>query len=279
MPTIRFDRLAPSFDSTSPADWRARLPTALELLLVLLLAAQAARLLWLMLIPNGPIGSSMHDIGHVGTITPLPAIDVFFRRVTTASSPSGSSEALGYTLFGVRRQSGDGGSAILGKDGEQMSYTLGSEIAPGIVLVAVGVEHAVLAADNVRYRLELPMRSGGATTNVATSLPVGATKMKSASATSTAPSANTAVASLKSLSRSGLFARTEDGHVITPNADNAMFRQAGLQAGDLLLSVNGQPFDPDRLAGLQAELKDRRQLKIRYRRDGKVHSTTVQAPR
>lgn len=271
----------PSFEQTS--QWRGRLPVAAELLLVSLLALQVARLAWLALTPLGPIGTAAPAtaVPHPAPSS-LPQVDVFFR--SAAAPTAGGGEALGYTLFGVRRE-GDGGSAILGKDGDQASHAVGRQIAPGIVLESVGAEHAVLAANGVRHRLELPrLAAGGSPSRAPAALPVSATKPRQTPApTPTAPApasaAGTPATPLQPPTPAGLAARPDGGYAITAGTGAALLRPAGLRPGDVVLSVNGRPLDPARLAGLQDELKGQTQLSIQYRRDGKTHTTTLQAPR
>ena len=266
------------------ADWRGWLPAALELVLVLALAGQAARLLWLVVTPTGPIGQPAGTNAAISDAPRLPVADVFFRQAAAPSS-RGSGEALGYRLFGVRSEPGDGGSAILGKEGEQASYAVGGEVAPGVVLEAVGAEHAVLVANGARHRLELPrlapMQAGGA---APATLPVGAprpapVKTPAANApTSPTTSAPPAMPG-QSSPPARLVADPDGGYEITAGASAALLRTAGLRPGDVVLSVNGRPLDPARLAGLQDELKGQSRLSIQYQRDGKTHTTTLQAPR
>ncbi|MGY0557263.1 MULTISPECIES: type II secretion system protein N [unclassified Lysobacter] len=263
---------------------RTRLPVAVELVLVTLLALQVARLVWVALIPTGPIGSAMAGPAiAIETSPSLPLTDVFFRSARTPASASG--EALGYTLFGVRSEGGPAsatpGSAILGKDGEQVSYAVGREIAPGIVLESVGAEHAVLAANGARHRLELPPLATTGAAPAAKTLPVGNPKPTAPPAKPAAPTTSTSAPALppQSPSPTGLTENPGGGYEITAGASASLLRPAGLRPGDVVLSVNGRPLDPARLAGLQDELKGQTQLTIQYQRDGKTHTTSMQAPR
>src|SRR3546814_16466331 len=119
-----------SFDRDRFADWRHWLPPVLEVLLVVLLAAQAARLLWMLLVPIAPLGVSAAAAPMQAVSPSLPMVDLFFRSASHATS-SGNDEALGYSLPGVRTDGTDG-SAILEKDGRQASHAFGNELAPGV---------------------------------------------------------------------------------------------------------------------------------------------------
>src|SRR3546814_11670874 len=68
-----------SFDRDRFADWRHWLPPVLEVLLVVLLAAQAARLLWMLLVPIAPIGASAAPMPIQAAAPYLPMVDLFFR--------------------------------------------------------------------------------------------------------------------------------------------------------------------------------------------------------
>jgi len=266
------------------AEWRAWLPGVVENVVVALLALQVARLGWLALTPVAPGGDSANAAATAtvpASPPSLPTIDVFFRNATVGSS--GTGEALGYRLFGVRKVAGDGGSAILGKDGEQASYAVGREVAPGIRLASIGKEHVVLAANGARHRLDLPQL---ATTDRADSrpaaLPTVAPPKTSSATLATALTEGSTAAPTTPRPTSPSIAQASaagDGYTITPGVRAAMLRPTGLRPGDVVLSVNGRPVDPARLAGLQDELKGQAQLTIQYRRDGKTHTATVRAPR
>lgn len=275
-----------SFDRDRLAGWRRRLPAFVEIALVLLLVTQAARLLWMLLVPAAPVGSAAAVAPTQAMPPALPVADVFFRTGSGPLRASGTSEALGYTLHGVRSD-GSGGSAILGKDGRQASHAVGREVAPGITLESVGVDHAVLVSGGERHRLQLPRHSARQATSQTATLPTGsratasttpassyAPRMATTPATATAATAN----SRKSPSGPGPATQAQDGYTITAGSDNALLRSSGLQAGDVVTSVNGRPLDPARLAGLKDEFDGQSQVTIQYRRDGKTHTTTVKAP-
>lgn len=279
MPALPFDR-----NIFSHA--RDALPAWLEVLLVLLLAMQVAHLLWTAFaMPIGPIGTSVRgtsvrgpgagttQTGGQTTASLLAHGDLFFEQATTQVA-----DALGYRLFGVRVD-GDRSSAILGHDGQQRAYAVGDEIASGLILDAVFADHAVLRAGSRRHRVELPRGSqlSGAQPGspIAGTLPVG----KPAK-----PDPVTAVAEVdpqQLLANAGLRARSEGGEVtgytLVPRGNEALLREAGLQPGDVLLSVNGQRLDPERLGELKSELAGRSQATITFQRDGRTRSVTLKA--
>ncbi|MFC3717295.1 type II secretion system protein N [Luteimonas soli] len=269
-----------SFERDRLADWRHWLPPALEVVLVVLLAAQAARLLWMLLVPVAPIGVAAATVPLQASAPSLPLVDLFFRSASHAASP-GSGEALGYSLHGVRTD-GTGGSAILEKDGRQTSYAVGREIAPGIRLEAVGADHAVLVSGSERHRLELPRHSTARTAPgpAARSSRSRVKPVAPAPASTPGPAnaSSSKTATVNPSSSSAAAAQQEDGYAIPPGEGNPLLRLAGLQPGDVVLSVNGRAVDPARLGDLKQALAGQPQATIRYRRGGTTHTTTVKAP-
>lgn len=267
-----------SFDRDRLADWRHWLPPVLEVLLVVLLAAQAARLLWV-LVPIAPIGVAAATAQIQAAAPSLPMVDLFFRGASRATS-SGSGEALGYSLRGVRTD-GTGGSAILEKDGRQAPHAVGREIAPGIRLEAVGADHAILVSGGERHRLELPRHSSAR----AASRPAARSSRSRAQTIAHAPasapeSANaiaTDTATARPLSSGDTATQPDGGYAIPTGGGNPLLRQAGLQPGDVVLSVNGRTVDPASLGDLKQVLAGQSQATIRYRRGGTTHTATVKA--
>jgi general secretion pathway protein C len=259
------------------SDWRGWLPKALEVTLVLALAVQAARLVWEVIVPMGPLWTTGATTDSTAEAVAFPVADVFFRQPATTST-QGHADALGYTLFGVRID-GQRGSAILGKDGDQASYAVGKEVAPGIVLEAVAPEHAVLLAQGARHRLDLPRLAPPPARSGRNAAPPSKAAPPSAAAQRPEASTVADVDPAKLLSEAGLRAHEGGGYTLIRRGDGALLEQAGLQVGDVLLALNGQPLDSERLGDLKNELKDRQQVTLQYRRDGKVHTTTLKAPR
>jgi len=296
-------------DRSVLADWRRWLPVATEVLLVLLLAVQAGRIVWMFAGEDTGIDSAAGVVATAAAsdaaAPALPSVDVFFRSAAPAASGGG---AMGYRLFGVRRD-GDGGSAILGRDDLQASYAVGREVAPGVVLESVGDDHAVLLAGGTRHRLELPeagsatAASGSrrpasrnvradaltATANTAASTPTDhdnaqpGRQAKSATPTTPipppAPASATPVDVRRLVTEAGLRPNLSGGFTVSSGGDAALLKQAGLAAGDVLLAVDGTPLTVASVAGLAGQLQGRREVQLRFRRDGRVHTTTLKAPR
>jgi general secretion pathway protein C len=124
-------------------------PTALsvvEWLLLALIAVQAARLVWILVTPVGPVG----DWRPAGAAV-VPAggaamadFDPFF-RLSAGGGPAVVT-SLNLKLHGVRedRATGRGSAIIALPDGSQRSFGVGEEIIPGVRLTQVGFESVTI---------------------------------------------------------------------------------------------------------------------------------------
>lgn len=131
---------------------------ATEILIVVLLGVQGARLGWILLSPAPVSAPAVFGVGE-DRLAILKRFDPFFRAapeaLTTATTQA-------FRLHGVRVGGGGSGSAILGTpDGLQRSFAVGEEIAPGVRLVSVAEDHVVLARGGVRSTLHFPAAAPG----------------------------------------------------------------------------------------------------------------------
>lgn len=254
-----------------PSRWRSAWPRVLGTLLLALLAVQSVRLAWLLMEAPAPVG----EIRAAAPDNPLqastaPTPDPFF----PVSSPAGTAaDASGMVLYGIS-VSPAGPSAILGKaQDSQGSYRVGETVEPGITLVEVARDHVVLQVNGALSRLEF-----GAPALAATYSP-GA--LPSAAPAAAAGGSPAAVDPAQFLAQAGLSPLTENGEVagytLIPRGDGGLLRQAGLQAGDVLLSVNGQTLTPERYQSLADELAGESSIDITFRRGGETRTTSMQA--
>lgn len=128
---------------------RTTVYSAMELLLLSLLAVQCARLFWALLTPLGPVGEWKTAAALRPVVQASPALlgsfDPFFRLAGTSNAPVVVT-SLNIKLFGVREDRASGrGSAIIGTaEGQQRSYAVGEEIMPGVTLTAVGFDNVTI---------------------------------------------------------------------------------------------------------------------------------------
>ena len=202
-----------------------------------LLVVQAVRLLWALIVPLSPLGAWQPPTAAIASPAERRALfvgfDPFFR--TGGQGPAAATvTALGLTLYGVNiNEATGGGSAIIaGEDGEQASYAVGDEVAPGVRLAGVAFDHVTLDRGGAQESLFLDQ--SGDTPVASPALPAPTPEIGSGGELSPA--------ALKA--GIGFAPRTEDGRVtgllVQPQADGSVFRAAGLRPGDVVRSVNGR---------------------------------------
>lgn len=256
----------------------ARLRHGVEIAIVVLLAVQAARLAWLLLPPAG-LGTPVVDAPT------FPLVDAGRLAIDAFHPQRGSAvrtDASGLHLFAVRPAQG-GGSAILAQgDGPQRAYPIGEEVATGVRLAEVHADHVVLDSGGRRSELRFTRPvSGMAPRGTAAATPAAGPADATPAAASGTDITGPAVDPAQLLAQMGLRPDEQDGRIagytVVPRGDAGVLRQAGLQAGDVLLSVNNETLDPERYLQLGELLAGASTITLTYRRDGQVRSATLQA--
>jgi general secretion pathway protein C len=220
--------------------------SAAELVLLGLVAVQCARLVWILLTPLGPVG----DWRTAASLTApadgavLASFDPFFRL----SAPAGPVvvTALNLKLYGVRQDQATGhGSAIIAlPDGRQASFAVGEEIVPGVTLTEVGFDSVTInrngAAEQIFLDQSTPAQPAGSTaptTSVTTAPATPIIQTVQPPVPAAAPAASPGQA-LNFQPR--MIGGRVAGVLVTPGADDRVFRSAGFAPGDVIVSVNGQ---------------------------------------
>lgn len=148
----RLSRIVRALPQGGPLAW-------LEIVLLVALAVQVARLVWTVLTPVGPLGDWRPPQAAVMSAEARTALlarfDPFFRGNAGAQGPAAVT-SLSLKLFGIRlNEASGGGSAIIATpDGVQSSIAVGQEVVAGVVLKAVAIDHVVLTrggADETLY--------------------------------------------------------------------------------------------------------------------------------
>ena len=214
--------------------------SALELVLLSLLAIQCARLIWTFATPVGPVGDwqAPGALRSVAAASAPVGFDPFFRL----AGPAGPAvvTSLDLKLFGVREDRATGrGSAIIGlPDGEQGSFAVGEEILPGVTLTAVDLESVTISRNGTLEQIFLDQsppaaRAGGE------SAPAPAASEPQTIAPPPAQDDPAAV-----LGQFRFQPRTNGGRVtgivVHPAGSGEAFRAAGLAPGDAIVSINNQ---------------------------------------
>lgn len=251
-----------------------RLLLAVEIVLWLALLAQLA---WVALPVLGLARGTPQEAAVVlADAAPLAGHDPF----ASSDATPATADVVGLKLFGVRLSS-QGNAAILGAgSGTQRAHRVGDEIAAGVTLESVASDHVMLRQGGQPRRLDLP-----------SSLPPGPTATPAPAATAAPAVAATPAAAAppaesrvdvdpgRLIAEAGLRMVTDAGrgagYTLLPRGNDALMRAAGLQPGDVLVSVNGQALDAERLAELAIQLKTNPRAEIAYRRDGQLRTVTL----
>lgn len=269
----------------------------IEIIVLTLLATQLARLVWAVLTPVGPFGDWR---GRVLAVPPMAqrqalftSLDPFFRGVDPAAAVTQVQTVtpLNLTLFGVTvNQASGGGSAIIaGADGVQTSYVVGQEIEGGAKLVGVAFDYVTVDRAGQREVLYLDQdrakaaADASAAANAAPAAGQGVVVMQPGSPPPPVPAPSALNAGLSPTSvRAGIgFAPRAvggqvTGVVVSPQGDGRIFRQAGLQPGDVIRSVNGQTISSAAdLARLQSQLTPGARLTLGVERGAGVANVAI----
>ncbi|HJR83702.1 MAG TPA: type II secretion system protein N [Sphingomicrobium sp.] len=203
--------------------FRQRIPfdlyTSLKALILAVLAVLSAQLIWAIATPVGPLGdwrpATPRTLSAEAQSAVLAAVDPFFRL----GAPGAEAAApAGLQLFGTRLGSeGIPGSAILGPpEGDQRSYVVGDEVAPGVKLAAVHFDRVELDRGGVRQVLAMP-----GTENAPAPAPAGA-----------------AIADAFDF-KPRMSGGSITGVIVSPGRNSVPFAASGLRQGDVIVAVNG----------------------------------------
>lgn len=259
-----------------------RVRAGVEVALALVLAVQLGRLILIAVEPGSPAATNPPPVALKPVdYSVFQRFDAFFRTGGQSSLAEASAAGSGQMrLYGLRSDGAGGGSAIIGlADGRQVSVGVGEEVEAGLVLRSVGADHVTLA------------RGGSVSRLVFTDVPLGVAPVPPpppgpqtvtpapAPAVSVAP-AGASVDPARLMSQAGLRPRMRgarlDGFTVSGAGDAAVLRAAGLQAGDVILAVNGQPLDSlERIAALRSQLANSSGAELRIERDGQVQTSTL----
>ena len=241
-------------------------------LLLAFIAIQAARLFWVLVVPVGPFGdwrpAQARILPQQMQAALLASVDPFNRtpQPVAAAAPAASTAEL--QLFGVRQEgAAGGGSAIIGSaDGEQKSYVVGEEVAPGIKLAAVAFDYVLLDRGGAQERLGFP---GDAPAESATAAPPSAQAPAAPSAPGT-PLTASAIRQAVTFGPRTAGAKVT-GVLVNPGRNPTLFQTAGFRPGDVIVAVNGARISsPVDVAQLQNALSPGARLALSVERGAQV---------
>jgi general secretion pathway protein C len=222
--------LKPVFDSLRRAPWPAPL---VNLALLVALAALLAHWTWRFAAPVSPPRpqAARSEVTLAAALTSLQAAQLFGAAEGGSSRTAERATTLNLKLQGVFAAVGDEAAwAILAVDGKDQAALKGREIQPGVVLDVVAPDHVILLNHGVAERLDLDA------VGQPLALADGATPV-------TRQEIDRALANPRSL---GIEVRPsgtgpDAGLLLTQVAATGAAARLGLQTGDVLRMVNGNP--------------------------------------
>ena len=251
---------------------------ALEVALVSLLAVQAARLFWILAAPAIALTPPPSDEARItdSQLASLTRFNPFAPRHPNQSGAAANNLAM--SLYGVRTGGKDGGSAIIAVSGAaQAVFGIGEEVQPGTVLKSIAADHVELMSRNGTINLPLMAAS---TASGASSVPSYLVTPVKVQAAPKPPAI--AVDPKKFLEETGLRPRTENGRVtgytVLPRGEAETLKRAGLEAGDVLVGLNGGEISPERYAELEYELSQP-EVQLTVQRGSETKTITLQTGR
>ncbi len=158
-------------------------------------------------------------------------------------------------------------------DGQQRAIPIGREVAPGLALKSVGIGHAVLGGADGDLRLDLH-RFGASAASAPAAVPASPSPATPGGAMAQATHRRETTAFRLGLApvRGGA---TGGGYAIRPGARIPHLPRAGLQAGDVIVRVNGSAFDAERLTELSWEIANASTTEIEFIRRGRRMKTAL----
>jgi len=206
-----------------------------ELSLTALLALALARLVWTVVTPVTTLGDWRAAPPPVADLSLLGSFDPFFR---STGAPVTEVTSLALVLVGTRVDTVSGrGSAIIGTpDGVQSSYLVGETVLPGVRLKSVSFDAVTLERGGAAEQLFLDQSTPPAASASPPAIAAPAAAGTPAAAALPPPRLG---ADLAIAPRTRGTAIT--GFVLNPRGSGAAFAAAGLQPGDVLVSVDGAP--------------------------------------
>jgi len=245
---------------------------ALEMLLLVLLAVQAARLVWIVVTPGGPYGEAP-SISRID-LSPLTVFNPF--------QPRGESDAAApdtpFRLYGVRAGVPDETAILAAGDGPQRVYRIGEEIVPGTSLAAVATDHVVLSRGVREFRIDLDLAS---TTGSAPVVPSYLLNTAPGSSNASAPPSLTAAVDPQTfMNEAGLAPRLSGGEItgytLLPRAGGETLKSLGLEAGDVIVALNGNRLTPEIYSRLAEGLSAGGNIQLTVERGSNTRTLTLQ---
>lgn len=168
----------------------------------------------------------------------------------------------GLVLYGISGASRSAAAIIGSRLGGQRVVPLGHDYRPGLRLAEVGVDYAVLLNGAAAVRLELSRYSAGGSARATAALPAEE-EQKIESAV------------LRNILKPIMSNDRIGGYALRPGESLPRLVRAGLQPGDVIMSVNGSQLDEERMSELAWQMGNAEKTEFVFMRNGKRMRATI----
>ena len=181
---------------------------------------------------------------------PPPAV-----QAAPSPPPASAPSAEGLRLHGLL----GGGAIIAAADGRQRFFAVGREVAPGLRVARIELNHVILASPGGEQRLGFDG--------------VSQAQAAAPAATNATSASEEALREETLRYRLGLAPRQiggrTSGFVVRPNVSMPVLERAGLRPGDVIVGVNGSEFDEERMLELAWQIGNSGRTEFEVERGGR----------
>lgn len=168
----------------------------------------------------------------------------------------------GLVLYGISGASRSAAAIIGSRLGGQRVVAIGHDYRPGLKLAEIGVDYAVLQNGSQAVRLELSRYESGGSAKTIAALPAEEDQKIEA-------------AVLRNILKPVMANNRIGGYALKPGESLPQLIRAGLQPGDVIMSVNGSQLDEERMSELAWQMGNAAKTEFVFMRNGKKMSATL----
>lgn len=273
--------------------WLARVPSLINILLVIMIGLAAARMFWLLWptpessfesAPGSTNSAVVPGNGSLFDISTIANANLFGKAMPAAAAQehedivNAPETRLDLTLTGVvSDRVGDRSHALIkNEDGEQGSYSLGDTIIDGVKLHDIYVSKVILERNGRYETLTLESIKNAKAIQQVTRQTISDPLARQLGKIRTQILANPALAQryirLQPARQNGKLI----GYRIQPGPDQRLFKQAGLQSGAIVTAINGQSLrNPAQALRMLSQIATATSVALTLLHDGQQHIVTV----
>ena len=272
------------------------LPPLAALLLVAVLAQQAASLIWrLMPLPASATWTPAPGFADPANARAPPSADAlasahlfgeYQAQASTATLANAPDTQLNFTLLGILAGTSEKDSlALIAKEGgDEAPYSIGDDVSPGVFLQAIFLDRVILSRNGQLETLRLDK-------DAPSNAPVFNPITSSSEAQEGTPAAAQMLSQIKEQvltdpSKAANFIRVQPmtgesglkGYRVYPGPDRGGFNASGLKPGDVVTAINGTSLnDPAQALQLLQSLTQASSLSLTIERNGSQQTVNVSA--